>query len=65
MYLGFPKNNVSHFDFSSLCVFYRSETLQTGIFLKYIGQAYIVIKFQKQIEIEINKTNKNKIAQTQ
>ena len=45
--LGFLKN-VSHFDFSSLCVFYRPESLQTGIFLKYIDHTYMVIRSWKQ-----------------
>ena len=31
------KQNVSHFDFTFLRVFYRPESLQTGIFLKYTG----------------------------
>ena len=43
--LRFPKNDVSHFNFSSLCLNYRQESLQTRIFLKYIDHANTVIKF--------------------
>ena len=52
--LGFPKNDVSYFDFSSLCVFYRPESLWTRTFTKYIDQTYMVKNFK----------NKSVIAQT-
>ena len=48
------KNDVSYFDFSSLCVFYRPESLRTRTFTKYIDQTYMVKNFK----------NKSVIAQT-